>query len=140
MLPLIPYLYFIVLGFIRRHKIEAIHPYPLLLCNDHYIESFLYRGRYYPLQPGFYEAALDNDQKYVIGVILDGNLLPLTTFTTDPDNTYERYKLRIHGDHAFEIVKILKQDPLNTLFFEQFKSRNIRSARVLRTQRINHST
>lgn len=138
---MISYLCFIVSGLVRRHKFGVIHPFPLLLSNGHQIESFIFRGKFRPLRPlppGFYNAALDNDRKYVIGVIVDGNLLPLTTIAMDPHNpyvytkpvTYERYKLRIKGDHADEIVKMLNEDPLNNLFFEKFESKDVRFARV----------
>lgn len=114
---------------VKKHKEAAVHPPPLQLVVHHY-ESYVHTGQIYGLPADFRYVGTDDDHKYVIGVILGPHLFPLMAPRAGSQYTFERVKVRIHGDIANESVPILKDDPLNNRFFQKFKSLNIRSAQI----------
>lgn len=58
-------------------------------------------------------------------MFLLGHLYPFMARRADLDNEYGRVKLRINGSTANEIVPILDNDPLNGVYGDNFKPKNL---------------
>lgn len=127
---LISYLNFIFAELANPHKKDAVHPIPIQLYNVHHHEGFSYPGRIHDLLPGIYEVALDGDRRYIIGLYVNGILLPFVAPIVVPDNVNGRVKIRLDGGCANEIVPILMTDPLNSWFHNLYSSQNIVNAEL----------
>lgn len=50
--------------------------------------------------------------------------------SADLQNTYERVKLRIYKNNAYEIIRISSEDPINRQFFAPFGPQQIVFAEI----------
>lgn len=70
------------------------------------------------------------ENNYVIGVVFHKRLCPFLALKAGHQNVYMRIKLLVNGDSAKEIVPILREDPVNDLYFKEFELENTRLAEV----------
>lgn len=117
-----------------RLKPRAVHPIPLEINHVHFYQSIPYRGspisETLPLPAGFYDVELDDNLKYVNGVIFFGRLYPFIAPRDVLHNNNGRVKVLINEYCASLTVPILENDPLNSLFATRYIIRNSRLAQI----------
>lgn len=106
----------------RLHKDAAVHPPPIQL-NVRFFESSIHQGRTFQLRKGFYSVGTDKNQEYIIGVILNGELLSFKAPAANFLTILRRVKLRI--DDHLQILLIIcfsKNSDQNTVMLLSYSN------------------
>lgn len=85
-----------------------------------------YQNTFWPLMQRFYDVGVLND--CIMGKIVSGFLSPFVAPRADLDYKLGRVKIEIHGEDANVTLPILKEDPINQLFFRKIWRHQVRLA------------
>lgn len=73
---------------------------------------------------------VDEQYKYIIGLVQGEELLPFMAPEAGHQNTYKKVEIRINEDDGDEFIPISKEDPLNKRFLEPYRENTKRYAEV----------